>query len=80
MRGVQSVEQVACEYELLARVEAPIIAVLVAHKILANGWAKHLRILRMEEHPKRLPRLNLARQRLIIHAGKAQMRRFFRIR
>jgi hypothetical protein len=80
MPEVRCVEQVAGEYDLLATVEAPITAVLVAHKILANGWVKHLHILRMEEPSRREPRLSLARQREMIHARREEMQRFLRTR
>jgi hypothetical protein len=73
---VQCVEQVAGDYDLLAMVEAPITAVMVAHKIMANGWVKHLHILRIEEPSKVEPRLSLARQREIIRARRDETRRF----
>lgn len=76
MPEVKCVEPVTGQYDLLATVEAPITAVLVAHKIMANGWVKHLHILRIEEAARKEPRLSLARQREIIHARKGEMRRF----
>ena len=80
MPEVQCVEQVSGQYDLLATVEAPITAVLVAHKIMANGWVKHLHILRMEELPRKEPRLNMARQRELIRARRGEMQRFLRTR
>ncbi len=80
MPEVQSVEEVSGEYDLLATVEAPITAVLLAHKILASGWVKHLHILRMEEIPSREPRLSVARQRELIRARRGEMQRFLRTR
>lgn len=80
MPEVQCVEQVSGQYDLLATVEAPITAVLVAHKILANGWVKHLHILRMEEPPRREPRLSVARQRELIRARRGEMQRFLQTR
>jgi hypothetical protein len=80
MPEVQCVEAVTGQYDLLATVEAPITAILVAHKIMANGWVKHLHILRMEEPASKEPRLSLAKQREIIRARKDEMRRFLQAR
>jgi uncharacterized protein with GYD domain len=80
MPEVQCVEHVSGQYDLMATVEAPITAVLVAHKILANGWVKHLHILRMEEIPRKEPRLSVARQRELIRARRGEMQRFLRTR
>ena len=80
MPEVQCVESVTGQYDLLATVEAPITAVLVAHKIMANGWVKHLHILRIEEPSRREPRLSLAKQREIIRARRAEMKDFLRTR
>jgi len=76
MPEVQCVEAVTGQYDLLATVEAPITAILVAHKIMANGWVKHLHILRMEELPRREPRLSVARQRELLRARRGEMQRF----
>lgn len=83
MPEVQYVAPVTGLYDVLAVVEAPITAVLVAHKILANGWVRHLHVLRVEEPPKEeKPPLEqrLARQRQLMSGRKAEVREFLRPR
>lgn len=75
MPEVRCVECVSGEYDLLATVEAPITAALVAHKIMENGWVKHVHILRIEEPARKEPRLSMAQQRAIIHAHVMAKRR-----
>jgi uncharacterized protein with GYD domain len=72
MPEVQNVEHVSGEYDLLATVEAPITAVLLAHKILASGWVKHLHILRTEVPERTEPRLSPEKQREIIQARRGE--------
>jgi hypothetical protein len=78
MPEVQHVEPVTGLYDALATVEAPVTAMLVAHKIMGDSHVKHLHVLRVEEAARKEPRLSLARQREIIHSRKAEMRRFLR--
>jgi hypothetical protein len=82
MPEVQYVAPVTGLYDLVAMVEAPITAVLVAHKILENGWVKHLHVLRVEEsqnHSEPLER-RLARQRQLLRGRRAELREFVRAR
>jgi len=78
MPEVQYVVPVTGLYDALATVEAPVTAMLVAHKVMGRSHVKDLHVLRVEEPAKNEPRLSLARQREIIHARKGEMRRFLR--
>ena len=76
MPEVQHVAPVTGLYDAVAAVEAPVTAMLVAHKIMGLSHVKHLHVLKVEEAAREEPRLSLARQREIIHARKGEMRRF----
>jgi len=78
MPEVQYVAPVTGLYDAVARVESPVTAMLVAHKIMGDAHVKHLHVLSVDEPGKKEPRLSLARQREIIHARKGEMRRFLR--
>src|SRR3990170_3554543 len=82
MPEVRYVAPVTGLYDLVAMVEAPITAVLVAHKMLENGWIKHLHVLRVEESQNHAEPLEqrLARQRQIMAGRAAEMREFARPR
>ena len=82
MPEVRYVAPVTGLYDLVAMVEAPITAVLVAHKMLENGWIKHLHVLRVEETQNHAEPLEhrLARQRQIMRGRLAEVREFVRPR
>jgi len=76
MPEVQYVAPVTGLYDAVATVEAPVTAMLVAHKIMGLTHVKHLHVLKVEEATREEPRLSMARQREIIHARKGEMKRF----
>jgi len=45
---VEFVEPVSGVYDLLVKVDAPIMAIFVANKILAKEWVRRLHVLRVE--------------------------------
>jgi hypothetical protein len=73
---VQYVAPVTGLYDALAQVEAPVTAMLVAHKIMGKSHVKDLHVLRVEEPKKEEGRLSIAKQREIIHARRAELKRF----
>jgi hypothetical protein len=80
MPDVQYVAPVTGLYDAVATVEAPVSAMLVAHRIMGDSHVKHLHVLSVEEPAAAEARLSLQRQREIIHARKGEMRRFLRSR
>lgn len=78
MPEVQYVAPVTGLYDAVARVQAPVNAMLVAHRIMGDNQVKHLHVLSVEETGEEEPRLSRERQREIIHARKGEMRRFLR--
>jgi hypothetical protein len=78
MPEVQYVAPVTGLYDAVARVQAPVNAMLVAHRIMGDNQVKHLHVLSVDETGEEEPRLSRERQREIIHARKGEMRRFLR--
>jgi hypothetical protein len=76
MPEVQHIAPVTGLYDAVAAVEAPVTAMLVAHKIMGLKHVKHLHVLKVEEATAKEPRLSMARQREIIHARRGEMQRF----
>jgi len=74
MPEVQHIAPVTGLYDAVAKVEAPVTAMLVAHRVMADSHVKHLHVLRVEEPEKEEPRLDLEKQREIIRLRRREMR------
>jgi len=73
MPEVQHIAPVTGLYDAVAKVEAPVTAMLVAHKMMADSHVKHLHVLRVEEPEKKEERLGLEEQREIIRLRRREM-------
>jgi hypothetical protein len=76
MPEVQYITPVTGLYDVVARVEAPVTAMFVAHKVMADSHVKHLHVLRVEEPEKKEERLGLEKQREIIRLRRREMQGF----